>query len=126
MPSKLAVLVAKMEGFGKPGAVPTTHNNPGDLRHSNHSQHPPGHPDAIGQIDTPEHGWADLERQLQLYAKRGMTLRDMVESYAPPAENDTATYLAFICRELPADPDSTVAAALGGDVLVRDDGVRNV
>lgn len=121
MPTKLAQLVAKMEGFGKPGAVPTRLNNPGDLRHSPHSQHPPGHPDAIGQIDTAEHGWADLERQLRLFADRGMTLRDMVESYAPPAENDTATYLAFICRELPADPDSSVAAALGGDT-----GVRNV
>jgi hypothetical protein len=112
MPSKLARLVAQMEGYGKPGAIPTTHNNPGDLRHSPHSSHQPGAPDAIGQIDTPEHGWEDLERQLRLFAKRNMTLRDMVTSYAPEAENDTATYLKFICDGLGMDADDSVAYAL--------------
>jgi hypothetical protein len=77
--TKLATLIAKMEGYGKPGAVPTTHNNPGDLRHSPHSAHP-GDPNAIGQIDTPEHGWEDMDFEIQLILKQHprLTLLDFV------------------------------------------------
>jgi len=104
MRSRLAELIAKEEGFGVPGAIPTTHNNPGDLRHSPHSTHTADAPNAIGQIDTPAHGWEDLERQLQLYAERGLTLRQVIAIYAPPADhNNTAKYLADICVGLIAD-----------------------
>jgi hypothetical protein len=94
--TRLAQLIAREEGFGKSGAQPTRKHNPGDLRHSPHSEHPAGHPDAIGSIDTDEHGWQDLERQLNIYALRGMTLAEAIEVFAPPNENDTAGYLARI------------------------------
>lgn len=111
--SKLARLIAKEEGFGIPGTIPTTHNNPGDLRHSPHSAHQPGDPDAIGAIDTVDHGWADLERQLGLYAARGLTLRQMiVDYYAPNNENNSEAYLAFICKGLGVTDDCTVTQAL--------------
>jgi hypothetical protein len=111
--SRLAQLIAKEEGYGKPGAIPTTHNNPGDLRHSPHSDHDVASPDAIGRIDTPEHGWQDLERQLHLYADRGLTLREMIiDYYAPPGENDSERYLKFVCDGLGVDPSCTVAQAL--------------
>jgi hypothetical protein len=109
--SKLAHLIAQEEGFGIPGKIPTTHNNPGDLRHSPHSFHL-GDPNAIGQIDTPEDGWADLERQLQLFAKRGLTLRDAIYIFAPPAENNSERYLMYVCRGLDCNPDISVADAL--------------
>lgn len=109
----LARLIAKEEGFGIPGTVPTRNHNPGDLRHSPHSEHSPGNPNAIGQIDSDADGWADLERQLQLYAQRGLTLRDMIINYyAPPGENDSEAYLAFICKELGVDQSCTVTQAL--------------
>lgn len=109
----LARLIAKEEGFGIPGKIPTTHHNPGDLRHSPHSTHPPGSPEAIGQIDTDADGWADLERQLRLYAERGLTLRTMiVQFYAPPGENDSEAYLAFVCGRLGLPDTATVAEAL--------------
>lgn len=78
--TKLATLIAKMEGFGRPGAIPTTHNNPGDLRHSPHSSHP-GDPNAIGVIDTPEHGWEDLDFEIRLILKSHprLTLVDFVQ-----------------------------------------------
>ncbi len=111
--SKLARLIAKEEGFGIPGTLPTRNHNPGDLRHSPHSTHTPDHPDAIGQIDTDEHGWEDEERQLRLYAARGLTLRQMiVDYYAPPTENDSERYLAFICKELDVPDDYPVSQAL--------------
>jgi hypothetical protein len=110
--TKLARLIAQEEGFGIPGAVPTRDHNPGDLRHSPHSTHTPDNPNAIGQIDSDADGWADLERQLQLYAKRGMTLKDAIYEFAPPAENNSEQYLAFVCKELGVDQDCTVAQAL--------------
>jgi hypothetical protein len=111
--TKLARLIAKEEGFGTPGTLPTRNHNPGDLRHSPHSTHSPDHPDAIGKIDTDADGWADEERQLQLYAKRGLTLREMIINYyAPPNENDSEQYLAFICKELGVDQSCTVEKAL--------------
>lgn len=111
MTTKLARLIAQEEGFGIPGSIPTRRNNPGDLRHSPHSQHP-GDPNAIGTIDTVEHGWEDLERQLRLDAERGLTLRGLVEKYAPPGENDTEGYLQFLCRGLGLPETATVEEAL--------------
>lgn len=109
--SKLAQLIAKEEGFGIPGSVPTRDNNPGDLRHSPHASHP-GDPDGIGVIDTPEHGWADLERQLEIYAARWLTLRECIAIYAPPSENDSERYLNYICTGLGCSPDILVREAL--------------
>ena len=109
----LAQLIAKREGYGIPGTVPTRFNNPGDLRHSPHSAHTADQPDGIGQIDTVEHGWDDLERQLLLYASRKITLRQMIVTYyAPKVENDSEGYLAFVCAGLCATPDMLVSSAL--------------
>lgn len=109
--SRLAELISKMEGFGIPGTLPTRNNNPGDLRHSPHSAHP-GDPNAIGVIDNPEDGWADLERQLKLFAARGLSLDEAIYTFAPPNENNTEDYLKFVCQELQCTPDTPVSEAL--------------
>jgi hypothetical protein len=103
-------LIAKEEGFFKSGNLPARQHNPGDLRHSPHSAHP-GDPEAVGVIDTDEHGWEDLERQLKLYADRMVTedpatkepcpahfmnLRDAIYTFAPENENNTTKYLADV------------------------------
>lgn len=111
--TKLARLISQEEGFGIPGTIPTTHHNPGDLRHSPHSEHSPDHPNAIGQIDTDADGWSDEERQLRLYAARGLTLREMItDFYAPPSENDSERYLRFICEGLGLPDSALVSQAL--------------
>jgi hypothetical protein len=110
--SKLARLIALEEGYGISGSVPTRDNNPGDLRHSPHSSHDAHAPNGIGQIDTPADGWADLERQLGLFASRGMTLQEAIYTFAPEDENDTARYLKFVCDGLGLFPQDTVAKAL--------------
>ena len=113
--TKLAYLISKQEGFGIPGAIPTTHHNPGDLRHSPHSQHPggPAHANDIGTIDTDEHGWQDLERQLQIYAAEGLTLRQTINLYAPEEDhNNTSAYLDFVCKGLGMPPETLVSDAL--------------
>jgi hypothetical protein len=110
--TKFAQLIAKMEGFGKPGAIPTLRNNPGDLRHSPHSSHDGIGPDDIGIIDTVEHGWEDLERQLALYAERGMTMQEAIYEFAPPNENDTANYLRYMCAWMGMDAGALMSEAL--------------
>lgn len=110
--SKLARLIAQEEGYGTPGSVPTRDNNPGDLRHSPHSFHTGDAPNGIGLIDSVADGWADLERQLQLFAQRGLTLRQAIYEFAPPEENNSAQYLKFVCDGLGLPETATVAEAL--------------
>jgi len=109
--------MATEEGFGKINpdgtlTVPTRDNNPLDLRHSPHASHAGEGPNDIGIIDTIQDGWADAERQLQIYAQRGMTLQSMIAIFAPPAENNTSAYLEFVCNGLGMPPDTPVAQAL--------------
>ena len=108
--SKLAELIAQREGFGIPGALPTRSNNPGDLEHAPGETHDTSSP--VGEFLTVADGWQALDNQLQKYAERGMTVKDMVEVYAPPPQNDTDAYLTFICQGLGCAPNTTVAAAL--------------
>lgn len=110
--SKLAQLIAKEEGFDVPGSLPNRDNNPGDLRHSPHSFHTTDAPDAIGKIANIQLGWADLERQLQLYGERGLTLREAIYEFAPPSENNSEQYLEFVCNGLGCGSDVPVTDAL--------------
>jgi len=113
--TRLAHLIAKYEGFYVTGSKPQRYNNPGDLRHSPNAQHA-GDPDDIGQYKTPELGWEDLEAQLQKYAKRGLTLAQMIAVYAPGNENNTKAYLQFVAKGLGVSVDTPVALCL----LVKD------
>jgi hypothetical protein len=111
VPGKLAQLIATMEGFYVPGSLPQRNQNPGDLRHSPHSEHP-GNPDSVGVIDSVADGWADLQRQLELYASRGMTVQQAIYEFAPPTENDTENYLAFVCKGLGCTPGTLMSDVL--------------
>jgi hypothetical protein len=110
--SKLAEAIAHEEGFYVPGSLPNRDNNPGDLRHSPHSFHTVGDPDAIGQIANADLGWADLERQLGIYAARGLTVAQAIEEYAPPTENNSAAYLAYVCQYVGCQPTDLVSDVL--------------
>jgi len=95
----LAKLIAGEEGFGKPGTLPTRRNNPGDLRHSPHSEHPggPSHSDDVGTIGTVAQGWEDEERQLRIDADRGLTLGETIYQWAPLKDNNNpGKYLADV------------------------------
>lgn len=110
--SKLAEAIAHEEGFYVPNSLPARDHNPGDLRHSPHSFHTSADPNAIGQIDNDADGWSDLEHQLRLYASRGMTVEQMVYEYAPPTENNSPAYLAYVCKYVGCAPSTLVSDAL--------------
>jgi len=117
--TKCAQCFARAEGFGHPGEIPTVRNNPMDLEHSRHSSHEGIGPDDIGIIDTIEHGWEDAERQLQLWATRGLTLEQAVQTQlgwtlekGDVEGNNTAVYLRSICEWLGLPPDTPMSAVL--------------
>ena len=110
--SKLAEAIAHEEGFYVPGSLPNRDNNPGDLRHSPHSFHSSDAPDAIGKIDTVADGWSDLNRQLKIYADRGLTVAQCIYEYAPPSENDSAGYLAYVVNYVGCTSDTLVSDIL--------------
>ncbi len=113
MRTRLAQLIAREEGFGRAGVLPTIRKNPGDLRHSPHSSHSGIKPDDIGIIDTVEHGWADLERQLQLDSARGWTLAQAIYAWAPTSDgNVPMRYLHDVVVGF--------AGLVGPDTLLRD------
>jgi hypothetical protein len=109
---RIAELIAKEEGYGVPGALPTRDDNPGDLRHSPHSFHAADAPDSIGVISTAEEGWEDLVRQLDRYAERGLTVSQAIYEWAPPIENNTAQYLAYVVGGLGCTSDTLLSEAL--------------
>jgi hypothetical protein len=110
--SKMAQLMASEEGFGIMGAIPTTHNNPGDLMHAPGEMHPIDAPNSIGSFATPQEGWNALQNQLQLFANRGLSVQEAVYTYAPPSANNSAAYLQFVCKGLGCTPDTPVSQAL--------------
>lgn len=112
--SKLGEVIAREEGYGIPGSLPTRLNNPGDLRHSPHSFHDPNTPNAIGKIANPQWGWDDLERQLRIDAGRGFSIRELIYSYCPAGvdNNDPVSYLEYVCTNVPCEPDSSTAKVL--------------
>jgi hypothetical protein len=109
---RLAELIAKFEGYGIPGAIPTTHANPGDLEHAPGATHTAGDP--IGEIDTPADGWHDLVRQLNIYVTEhpNWTVAQAIYEFAPPSENDTIAYLTYVLNGLGCSADTLLSDAL--------------
>jgi hypothetical protein len=108
--SKLAEAIAHYEGFYVEGSLPQRSNNPGDLEHAPGEAHTTSSP--IGSFADPATGWTRLEGQLQKYADRNLTVAEMVSIYAPPNENDSAQYLAYVCKYVGCSPDTPVSEAL--------------
>lgn len=86
-----------------------TVNNPGNLRYiagSNAFNGQTGQTaSGIAIYDTLQNGCRAMYLQLQEYAEAGHdTLTSMITTYAPPSENDTATYIANVSAATGIDP----------------------
>jgi hypothetical protein len=87
---RFAEAIAKAEGFGVPGKIPTVRNNPGNLKI-------PGRPTGgvnpdITTFATPEEGWEALRKQIRLIASGdsrfynvNMTLLEMAQIWVGEA-----------------------------------------
>ncbi|NRN30596.1 lytic transglycosylase catalytic [Photorhabdus heterorhabditis] len=106
-------------------------NNPGNLNFVGQRgaalENPGGR---FARFETAFDGLRALSRQLTLYASRGLTtIRDIITKYAPPEENDTEDYIAFLTKWLSVDPDAqlnlqdpnTLTAMMSG-IIQRENG----
>lgn len=85
-------------------------NNPGNLRFANQPGATKGE-GGFAKFKTPEAGLRALENQVALDASRGLTVAQFINKYAPPSENDTDGYVAFIKRETGVDPQLPLSRA---------------
>jgi len=92
--------------LGSPLAV--ANNNPGNLRFV-------GQPGAVqgkggfAKFSTPEAGVQAMKNLLVLRKNQGMTLSQLINSYAPPVENDTGLYIKQISSALNVPPNTPLS-----------------
>ena len=94
-------------------------NNPGNIRTSSTrymGEVQPSQDKSFKQFETMAWGYRAVFALLHSYHKRqGLrTLRQMLNRYAPPVENDTEGYIKQVARNAGVDPDTPI------DVLDRD------
>jgi len=88
-------------------------NNPGNIRHGaslwqgmSADQTDP----AFVRFDSPVYGIRALTRLLRNYQSRYqlMTVRQIINRWAPPTENDTGAYVLHVAREAGVNPDQQI------------------
>lgn len=90
-------------------------NNPGNLMYA-------GQPGASGSsghlatFDTYDNGYQAMLRQIQLDANNGMTISDMMNSWAPASVpgNDPVAYAGYVSSALGVDPSTSVSSVFAG------------
>ena len=61
------------------------------------------------QFESPEYGIRAMTRILNSYAARGVdTVREIINTWAPPVENNTASYIASVAGSLGIHPDTPI------------------
>lgn len=84
-------------------------NNPGNIRHGQKWQgmRDEQTDDAFLQFVSPEYGIRALAKTLLTYqAKHGLrTVAEIIARWAPPAENNTAAYVASVARSVRVEAD---------------------
>lgn len=89
----LASAIATQEGFFRAGSLPFRDANPGDIRSAPWLQHP-AVIDGFWKAPSVESGIAGLYHQIALDIARGMSLRDLIYTWAPPSDgNKTEVYI---------------------------------
>lgn len=93
---------SEVVGSGQAGLslpAPMRNNNPGALM--------PG--GKLAQYATPDEGLRAMDGNLKAYADRGInTLQGVISRWAPPNENDTASYVAAASQRLGIKPDQRI------------------
>lgn len=86
-------------------------NNPGDLRYAGQAGATRG-ANGFAAFPTMQAGIVAANRQLDLYAKRGVnTIASIVSKWAPVSENDTSGYIAQVEKQLGKGRNAQLTAA---------------
>lgn len=111
----LSNAIAFAEGFGKPGAVPTTSNNPGDLKLGDlGSGTMPG---GITIFPTPQAGWTALDKQVQLMTGGGSQVYTPDQTISQAGQTYSGgdpAWAANVGKYLGVDPNSTSLQGANG------------
>ena len=90
-------------------------NNPGNIRLSSttwQGQVPSSEqtdPDFV-QFSSPAYGIRAIAKILDSYASRGLnTVQSIINTWAPPTENDTAAYVDAVASSMGVDPNTTLS-----------------
>lgn len=86
-------------------------NNPGNIRATGDQWQGMTGQDKDGfvQFAAPVYGVRAMARILTSYARQGqVTVRQIINRWAPPTENDTDAYVAHVAAELKVSPDAPV------------------
>lgn len=90
-------------------------NNPGNLEASDKNPWvgQAGSDGRFAKFETPEHGIRALGRNLLSYQRQGIdTVNDIINRWAPPEDNnDTASYISAVCKQLGVQPDQQIDAS---------------
>ena len=111
--TKLMLAVAKAEGYGIPGAIPTRANNPGDLTRSLGFSTTGETLGSAGVMvfTTRDDGWGALDRQFSLI-QSGHSIHKLTDTILSFAHSYTATeqavWAANVAREMGVDPNTTL------------------
>ena len=99
---RIAEAIAKAEGYGVPGAIPTVRNNPGNLK---------GPDGEIRWFPTPEDGWNALYRQVTMmftgesrYYRPDMTIAEIARIYT--GESTYMNWASNVARFLGVTPET--------------------
>jgi len=99
-------------------------NNPGNIRYSpNNEWRGQTAEDAEGFciFSEPAYGIRALRLLLASYMHVYdlITVNEIINRYAPPSENDTETYIKFVCSSLEVEPDEDISGLKYTTALVR-------
>lgn len=90
-------------------------NNPGNIRHGKSKWQGMAAQQtdaAFVQFISPEYGIRALSHILDSYAARGLnTVRKIINTFAPPIENDTGAYVQAVADALGVTPDTILSVA---------------
>lgn len=127
---QIAAAIQKVEGYYPPGSVvggvsypngsiAYRNNNPGNLNYV--GQAGATGADANGYAIFPDYatGYAALINQIQIDANKGMTLQQLIYSWAPPTgdprgNNNTSAYVQTVSNATGIAPNASVSDAIAG------------
>lgn len=90
-------------------------NNPGNIEWGNDWQGlvPPEQrtDERFAQFIAPEYGIRAMAKIIRSYANRGaVSVRAIISNWAPPSENDTASYVAHVANNIGMSPDAPLSS----------------
>ncbi len=96
---RIADAIAREEGWGVRGSLPTRLNNPGALVYTGQHGTKPFRLNArmvFARFPTPAAGRAEMEHCLNRMIDKGLTLEQITYRWAPPFQNNTKRYLRHL------------------------------